>query len=183
MIVTCVVVASAGPLTSTCSGRPSSARTVMASPLMSPNGSPAAGSGRSLILPTAIFSAITTAPAPAAIAPAASPLTPVSLRQLTIRPLDLLPARACHRSVVTCAPGPGRGRRHGRDPHPSDSSFCYVSLGYPTVASRDLSGKPRHDVIGHGPKQVGPFLGGRLALVAWTKQHDFVSCLDGHVAG
>ncbi len=85
--------------------------------------------------------------------------------------------------MVTRVPDAGRGWRHGRDPRPRDRSFCSASLGYSTVASRDLSGKPRHDVIGHGAHQVGPFLGGGLALVAGTEQHDFVPCLDRHIAG
>src|SRR6266705_6051425 len=144
MIVTGVEVASAGvegPLSSTCSGSPSSAVTVIASPRMSPNGSPAAGSGRSLIRPTAIFSAITTAPAPAAMAPAASPVTPVILRQLTIRP----PARpADHR-------------------HPPSRPSLYSRCGYSRVASRDLPGKPRDDVVGQGAEHVSTLLRGRLA--------------------
>src|SRR5450755_452048 len=78
--------ASSGPLTSACSGTPSSVSTAIGRPRSCPNRSPAAGSGRSRSLPTAIFSAASRTPAPAAAAPTATPPTLVSRRHLAMCP-------------------------------------------------------------------------------------------------
>src|SRR5690348_2342945 len=78
-----VIGAVSGPLISTCSGTPSSARTVSSRPRSEPNGS-SLESARPRMRLIAIRSAATIAPAPAAAAPTTRPAAPVIRRQLAI---------------------------------------------------------------------------------------------------
>src|SRR5450432_893974 len=103
--------ASSGPLTSTCSAVPSLASTVSGRPRSWPSGSAAAGSGRSRIRPTAIFSAAMTAPAPAAATPTARPLTLVSRHHLLMGPPVAGPRRFLARGYPAVA-----SRNLGREP-------------------------------------------------------------------
>src|SRR4249919_127256 len=75
-----------GPFSSTCSATPSSVSTVSGRPRSLPNGSVDSGSLRPRIRATAIRSAATMAPTPAAVAPAITPAAPVTRRQLAIGP-------------------------------------------------------------------------------------------------
>src|SRR5690349_19330216 len=79
-----VIGAVSGPLISTCSGTPSSARTVSSRPRSEPNGS-SLESARPRMRLTAIRSAATTAPAPAAAAPSTRPAAPAVRPQVASR--------------------------------------------------------------------------------------------------
>src|SRR5690242_21949599 len=57
-----------------------------------------------------------------------------------------------------------------------------IVTGYSRVASWNLPGKARDDVIGQGAEQVRPLLRGRLAGVPWPEQYDLISRLDRQVA-
>src|SRR5215467_506700 len=166
-----------GPLISTCSGTPSSARTVSSRPRSEPNGS-SLEPARPRMRLTAIRSAATTAPAPAAAAPTTRPAAPVIRRQLTIGPPWGVPA------ALLCKTSPGCPR------HARDAALCYSQ-----VASREPAAEPGGDLIADGVQGVGPVLRGRLAVVTRPEQQHLVAfrgrlgpevqheLVDGHRAG
>src|SRR5215471_1524422 len=179
---TIVIGAVSGPLISTCSGTPSSARTVRSRPWSEPNGS-SLESARPRMRLTAIRSAATTAPAPAAAAPTTRPAAPVIRRQLGIGPPATCRARTCRRrSAYKTSPG---RLRHARN----------VALCYSQVASREPAAEPGGDLIADGVQGVGPVLRGRLTLVTGPEQQHLVAfrgrlgaevqheLVDGHRAG
>src|SRR5215472_14896405 len=161
-----VIGAVSGPLISTCSGTPSSARTVSSRPRSEPNGS-SPGSIRPRRRFSAIFSAAKSAPAPAAVAPTTRPAAPVIRRQLAIGPPATCRARTCRRRSTSQT---SRGcPRHARN----------AALCYSRVASRETAAEPGGDLIADGVQGVGPVLRGRLAVVTGPEQQHLVAFRGG----
>src|SRR5262252_145023 len=161
-----VIAAVSGPLISTCNGTPSSARTVSSSPRSEPNASPA-GPARPRRRLTAIRSAATTAPAPAAVAPTTRPATPVMRRQLAIGPpaARRLP-RARAAVHLPCFP---HCPRHARE----------AALCYPRVASGEPAAEPGGDLVGNRAQRVRPVLRGGLTGVTGAEQQHLVAFRRG----
>src|SRR5580704_1872421 len=161
-----------GSSISTCSETPSSASTVSGWPRSWPSPSGAAVPRRTWVRPIAIRSTATTAPAPAATAPAARPATPVIRRQVAIPP----PCRAPRPGGRPAGGASGlRPRHRARQPR---TRGLTVLVCYSTVSSRYSAGKVRHDLVGNRAQGVRPLLGGGLSGVARAEQHHLVAGLS-----